>query len=58
LFVTLVVWPHPLGLHGGVWSLLVNFAVTVSVSRLSRPPSPETVARIHGEVEGFVYGRA
>jgi SSS family solute:Na+ symporter len=48
--------PHPLEIHGAVWSILVNFAVTILVSRVTRPPSPETVARIHGEVERFVYG--
>ena len=48
--------PHPLGLHGAVWSILANFAVTIFVSRITRCPSPETVARIHGEVERFVYG--
>lgn len=56
LYVTLVAAPHPLGLHGGVWSLLVNFAVTLAVSPFTRPPSPATVERIHGEVERFVYG--
>ena len=56
LYVTLVVMPHPLGLHGGVWSLLVNFAVTLTVSRLSRAPSAETVDRIHGAVEQLIYG--
>ena len=33
-----------------------RFAVTILVSRVTRPPSPETVSRIHGEVERFVYG--
>jgi len=47
---------HPLGLHAGVWSVLVNFIVTFGVSRFTRPPSPETVWRIHGEIESFVYG--
>ena len=50
--------PHPLGLHGAVWSILANFAVTILVSRVTRPPSPETVRRIHGELERFVYGEA
>ncbi|MGH7539876.1 MAG: sodium:solute symporter family protein [Gemmatimonadota bacterium] len=58
LYVTLVVAPHPLGLHGGIWGLLVNFAVAIGVSRFTRPPSPETVWRIHGEVERFAYGSA
>ena len=58
LYLTLVPFTHPLGLHGAVWSILVNFAVTIVVSRLTLPPSPETVQRIHGEVERFVYGEA
>jgi SSS family solute:Na+ symporter len=58
LYLTLVVIPDPFGLqvHGAVWSLLANFAVTILVSRFTRPPSPGTVARIHGEIERFVYG--
>jgi SSS family solute:Na+ symporter len=48
--------PHPMGIHGAVWSILANFLVTIIVSRFTRPPRPETVARIHGEVERFVYG--
>jgi SSS family solute:Na+ symporter len=57
-FASLIGSPHPLGLHGAVWSVLANFAVTIAVSRFSRAPSAETVARIHGEVERFVYGGA
>ncbi len=56
LYLTLVVIPHPLDVHGAVWSILANFAVTIVVSRFTRPPTPETVARVHGEVERFVYG--
>jgi solute:Na+ symporter, SSS family len=56
LYVTLVLVPHPLGLHGGVWSLLLNFVTTYAVSARTRPPTPGTVARIHGEIERFVYG--
>lgn len=56
LYVTLVVVPHPLGMHGGVWSVAVNFLVAYGVSAVTRPPSPETVTRIHGELERFVYG--
>ena len=47
---------HPLGLHAGVWSVLVNFVVTVVVSHFTNPPSAQTVRRVHGEVERFVYG--
>lgn len=56
LFLTLIVTPHPLGLHGGVWALLANALVTLAVSRFTVPPSAETVSRIHGEIERFVYG--
>jgi SSS family solute:Na+ symporter len=56
LYITLVVAPHPMGMHGGIWSVLVNFAVTYAVSRLTRPPSAGTIRRIHGELERFVYG--
>jgi SSS family solute:Na+ symporter len=56
LYVTLVVAPHPLGMHGGVWSLIVNWAVALGVSAITAPPSRETVERVHGEVERFVYG--
>jgi SSS family solute:Na+ symporter len=56
LYITLVVTPHPMGMHGGVWSVGVNFLVAYGVSAFTRPPSVETVRRIHGEVERFVYG--
>jgi SSS family solute:Na+ symporter len=56
LYLTLATFPHPLGLHGGVWALVANFLVTFVVSRLTPPPSAETVRRIHGAVEQFVYG--
>ena len=56
LYVTLVVSPHPMGMHGGLWGLLVNTAVALNVSVFTTPPSAETIQRIHGEVERFVYG--
>jgi solute:Na+ symporter, SSS family len=54
LYLTLIVVPHPLGLHGGVWSLLANVLVTIVTSRLTSPPSTATVSRIHGTIERFV----
>ncbi len=56
LYVTLVVSPHPLGMHGGLWGLLVNSAVALNVSVFTTQPSAETIQRVHGEVERFVYG--
>jgi SSS family solute:Na+ symporter len=56
LYLTLVAIPHPGGVHGGVWSLLANGLVAYGVSAITPPPSPETVARVHGEIERFVYG--
>ena len=56
LYVTLLVSPHPLGMHGGLWGLLVNTAVALNVSVFTTPPSAITIQRVHGEVERFVYG--
>ena len=56
LYVTRVMVFQPLGIHEAIWSLAVNFAVTIVVSRVSEPPSERTRARIHGEIERFVYG--
>ena len=56
VYLTQWVWPRPLGLHEALWSIVANFAVTIVVSRFTRPPSDATVERIHGEVERFVYG--
>ena len=55
LCVTLIIIPHPLGLHGGIWGLAVNFVVTWVVSRITVAPSDLTVSRIHGAIERFVY---
>jgi SSS family solute:Na+ symporter len=56
LYVTLVVHPHPLDIHGGIWSLAINFVVAGAISAFTRSPSAETVRRVHGELERFVYG--
>jgi SSS family solute:Na+ symporter len=56
LYLTRVAYYQPLGMHEAVWSLGVNFVVTIFVSRRTRQPSEATVERIHGEVERFVYG--
>ena len=56
LYLTRVAFYQPLGVHEAVWSLAINFIVTIVVSRRTRPPSEATVKRIHGEVERFVYG--
>ncbi len=58
LYVTLMVMPHPLGLHGGVWSVIANFLTVMVVSLGTHRPSASTVERIHGEIERFVYGEA
>ena len=56
LCITRVAYYQPLGMHEAVWSLGVNFLVTIIVSRVTRQPSAPTVERVHGEVERFVYG--
>ena len=56
LYVTTVASPHPLGLHGGVWSLLTNWIAAWLVTRVSAPPEAERIERIHGALEEFAYG--
>lgn len=56
LYMTLVVHPHPLGMHGAIWALAANGLTAWAVSAFSAPPADETRLRIHGEVERFVYG--
>ncbi len=56
LYLTRFQWVQPLGMHEAIWSLGINCAVAISVSRATRPPPQEAVERIHGEVERFVYG--
>lgn len=56
LWYTLIVNPHPFDIHGGIWGLAVNFLVVILVSTVTSPPSPQTVARIHGAIEEFIYG--
>ena len=62
LYLTLVENPvvnqHPMGLHGGVWGLLANYAVALTVTRFTASPSGETVSRVHGAVERYVYGKS
>ena len=56
LWWSLLLDPNPMGIHGGLWGLAANFVVAVAVSTVTRGPSEETVERVHGEVERFVYG--
>jgi SSS family solute:Na+ symporter len=58
LYYTLVLNPHPLTIHGGIWALAVNFVVAIFVSKSTASPSPQTVQRIHGAVEEFVHGKS
>ena len=58
LYVTLVVVPHPMGMHGGIWSIIANALVAIGVSTVTTPPSDETLERIHGELERQVYGNS
>jgi SSS family solute:Na+ symporter len=56
LYWTLVVNPHPLSLHGGIWATLANVAVAIVVSKVTPPPSETTIQRIHGTLERELYG--
>jgi SSS family solute:Na+ symporter len=56
LYVTLVIVPHALGIHGAIWSIVANFTTCITVSAFTKAPSDETIGRIHGAVEDYVYG--
>jgi solute:Na+ symporter, SSS family len=56
LYVTVVLYPNPLTLHGGVWALLANYATAFMVSSLTQGPSAATIDRIHGTLEDLIYG--
>ncbi len=56
LWWTLIIYPHPLTLHGGVWGVAVNFLLAITVSLFTDPPSEKTRERIHGTLEDQLYG--
>ena len=56
LYVTTVVSPHPWGMHGGIWALMVNWLLAWSLTLVTAAPEPARVGRIHGALEEFVYG--
>ena len=56
LYTTLVIMPHPLGMHGAIWSLAANSVICLIVSQFTPGPSSETIGRIHGALEDYVYG--
>jgi SSS family solute:Na+ symporter len=56
LYLALVLQPHPLGLHGGIWATIANFAVAIFASKFTAPPPPATIERIHGALEKELYG--
>lgn len=45
---------NPFSVHAGVWGLIVNFVVAVLVSLFTKPPSKETIERIHGYLDEVV----
>jgi SSS family solute:Na+ symporter len=42
---------NPLSIHAGVWGLVVNFVIAILVSLFTKPPSKETINRIHGYLD-------
>jgi len=39
------VWKHPLGVHAGVWGMVVNAVLLIIMSYATKPPSAETLKR-------------
>ncbi len=38
-----IVWPNPLGIHAGIWALMINIPVNVIVSLCTKPNSEKTL---------------
>ncbi|MBM7587407.1 SSS family solute:Na+ symporter [Bacillus pakistanensis] len=56
--VTLVfsVWiPHPLGIHAGIWGLMINIPTFVVVSLLTQPTSRSTIERFFPDMVDELY---
>jgi SSS family solute:Na+ symporter len=50
------IWvPHPLGIHAGIWGLLVNTPIFIVVSLLTKPVSKPTVERFFPDMADEVY---
>ncbi|WP_082235447.1 sodium:solute symporter family protein [Halobacillus massiliensis] len=49
------IYPHPLGIHAGIWGLLLNMSVFVVVSLLTKPASRETIERFFPDMVDDLY---
>ncbi|HZG72214.1 MAG TPA: sodium:solute symporter family protein, partial [Chondromyces sp.] len=47
--------PHPLGIHAGIWGLLLNFTVFIIVSLLTQPVSKETIEKFFPDMVDEIY---
>ncbi|WP_096438653.1 sodium:solute symporter family protein [Alteribacter populi] len=48
-------YPHPFGIHAGVWGLVVNMSVFVMVSFMTKPASKETIERFFPDMVDELY---
>ena len=49
------VYTHPLGVHAGIWGLIVNFILFVTVSLFTKPVSKETINEFFPEMMEELY---
>src|SRR5690606_25606033 len=49
------IYPHPFGVHAGIWGLMVNFTVFGMVSLVTKPASRETIERFFPEMVEELY---
>lgn len=49
------IYPHPLGIHAGIWGLLVNTFLFITVSLLTKPVSKETIKRFFPDMMDELY---
>lgn len=49
------IFPHPLGVHAGIWGLGVNMIIFVAVSIMTQPVSKKTVERFFPDMMDELY---
>ncbi|MEM4889660.1 MAG: sodium:solute symporter family protein [Thermosphaera sp.] len=45
VILTTFVWRDPYGVHSGIWGLAANFATTIPICLVTKPPSQQTLNR-------------
>jgi len=53
VILTTFIWSNPLGVHAGIWGLIVNFIITILVSNMTQPPTEATIQKFMEAIEAI-----